>query len=115
MKCSRIILFGIFFTIFVRGQLSTAQEKRELVLKHSDELEVVLENGRYITHVLGNVIFETETGTIHCDSAVWDRGRATRLSGHVRFDDRDFRIKADSLYYDLRTQQATALGDSVEL
>src|SRR3990172_880580 len=75
----------------------------------------MLENGRYITHVLGNVIFETETGTIHCDSAIWDRGRATRLSGNVKFDDRDFRINSDSLYYDLRTQQATAFGKRVEL
>jgi len=94
---------------------SSAQEKRELILKHSNELEVVLENGRYITHVIGNVIFETETGQIHCDSAIWDKGKAARLSGNVRFDDRDFRIKADSVYYDIRTRQATALGQRVEL
>ena len=115
MKCSRNFLSAIFFIGFLFAPFTIAQEKRELVLKHSDELEVLLENGRYITHVLGNVIFETETGTIHCDSAIWDRGRATRLSGHVRFNDRDFLIISDSLFYDLRTQQATALGKKVEL
>ncbi len=115
MQSRRAIFFGILSAMLLTAPFTNAQEKRELVLKHSNELEVVLENGRYITHVIGDVIFETETGTIRCDSATWDRGRAARLSGNVRFDDRDFRINADSLYYDLRNQHATALGDKVEL
>ncbi len=97
------------------GAIGYAQDKTELVLKQSNVLEVVLENGRYITHVLGKVIFETETGQIHCDSAIWDKGQAARLSGHVRFDDKEFQLKADSIYYDLRTRQATARGKRVEL
>lgn len=114
MRCKKVLL-STLIVCSLTANSSFAQDKREIVLKHSDILEVVLENGRYITHVLGNVVFETETGTIYCDSAVWDRGRTTRLLGNVRFRDKDFQIDADSIHYNLQNRQATALGNKVEL
>lgn len=115
MKCELILFLTLSIVLLISAASVRSQEKRELVLKQSKQLEVVLENGRYITHVTGNVVFETETGQIRCDSAVWDKGKAARLKGNVRLDDRDFQIKSDSLFYNIGTREATALGKRVEL
>jgi len=101
--------------IWLAGSAAFAQEGGEIFLKHSNELEVVLENGRYITYVIGDVLFETETGTIRCDSAIWDKGKTIRLRGNVLYEDEEFSIKADSVLYNLRDKTADAFGQRVEL
>lgn len=105
------------FVLLVSAIAATisAQDKSELVLKHSNQLEVILEQGRYVTHVTGNVMFETETGKIYCDSAVWDKGRTVRLAGNVRLVDEKFSIESDSVLYTIKTRNALALGEHVEL
>ncbi|MGH8015816.1 MAG: OstA-like protein, partial [Candidatus Zixiibacteriota bacterium] len=115
MRSSNYIALSFLMITMTLVPSIFAQEKREIVLKHSDELEVVLVDGRYVTHVTGHVVFETESGTIECNSATWDRGRTTLLSGNVKLRDKDFRIDADSVDYNLRTRQAIARGDKVEL
>ena len=115
MRCSRLLISSTLLILFSGAAQISSQDKREIFLKHSDELEVVLVNGRYLTHVKGNVVFETETGTIKCDSATWDKGRTTKLNGNVRFRDKEFQIDADSIDYNLRNRQALARGEKVEL
>ena len=112
-KCNRILLILIFASLI--SSVAFSQDGGEIFLKHSNELEVVLENGRYITYVIGDVLFETETGTIRCDSAIWDKGKTIRLRGNVLYEDEEFSIKADSLLYNLRDKTADAFGQRVEL
>ena len=112
-KCIHF-LFYLFIVLLVNSAVSS-QEIGKIFLKHSNELEVILENGRYITYVIGDVLFETETGTIRCDSAIWDRGKTIRLRGNVFYEDEEFSIRADSLLYNLRNKTADAFGQRVEL
>jgi len=112
-KCKNILLFIIIVSL--AGSTAIAQKSGEIFLKHSNELEVVLENGRYITYVIGDVLFETETGTIRCDSAIWDKGKTIRLRGNIFYEDEKFSVRADSLLYNLRDKTADAFGQRVEL
>ena len=57
--------------VCVVASLVHAQKSDRVVLEHADHLEIVLVDGKYITNAVGNVIFQTETGRIACDSAVW--------------------------------------------
>ncbi len=92
------------------------QQKQKLVLDHADQFEVVLsKDNRYITYVTGNVVFKTETGFIYCDSARWLRGENVHLNGHVLIDEKEYRLESDSTYYDIRGEEALALGKRVEL
>ena len=113
VKCKNILLSIIIASL--AGTTAIAQKSGEIFLKHSNELEVVLENGRYITYVIGDVLFETETGTIRCDSAIWDKGKTIRLRGNIFYEDDKFSIRADSLLYNLKDKTADAFGQRVEL
>ncbi len=93
----------------------SAQEQSELTLTHMDELEVLLKDGRYLSYVTGNVEFETQSGKIYCDSAVWSQDEFVRLNGYVRVDDSAYSLTADSVYYDLVDSLVTAWGERVEL
>jgi len=112
-KCYHILLSLIIVSLV--GSVAFSQKSGDIFLKHSNELEVVLENGRYITYVIGDVLFETETGTIRCDSAIWDKGKTIHLRGNVFYEDEEFSIRADSLLYNLRDKTADAFGQRVEL
>jgi len=92
-----------------------SQQSRELVLDHSDQIEVVLVGQEYVTYVTGHVVFKTETGLIYCDSARWLRGQSVQLNGNVLFDDAEYRLEADSAFYDIADDEALALGKRVEL
>ena len=113
VKYKNILLFIIIVSL--AGSAAIAQKSGEIFLKHSNELEVVLENGRYITYVIGDVLFETESGTIRCDSAIWDKGKTIRLRGNIFYEDDKFSIRADSLLYNLKDKTADAFGQRVEL
>ena len=60
-------------------------------------------------------MFETENGWIYCDSAIWLRGERVRLQGKVIVDDVDYRLAADSIDYDLTSDESVARGSYVEL
>ncbi len=91
------------------------QQPQKIVLNHTDELEVVYENGRYVTYVNGNVDFKTESGHIYCDSAIFLKGVFANLRGRVFVDDTAYILRADSVYYKIPTEEATARGHHVEL
>ncbi len=93
----------------------TAKKDTKIDLQHSDVLEVVTAPRQDTTFVIGNVIFQTQTGTIYCDSAVWLKGQRVKLKGRVVVNDSAYRIAADSVDYDLVTGEANALGSYVEL
>ncbi|MEW6412811.1 MAG: putative LPS assembly protein LptD [Candidatus Zixiibacteriota bacterium] len=102
--------------ILALATTSYSQQKQKLVLHHADQFEVVLSSdNRYISYVTGHVAFKTETGFIYCDSARWLKGENVRLNGHVLIDERDYRLESDSVFYDLTTEEALALGKRVEL
>jgi len=82
---------------------------------YADHLEVVPTKDKQIWYVVGSVVFETESGWIYCDSAIWTRGERVKLQGKVIIDDADYRLAADSVDYDLLTHQAVARGSYVEL
>ena len=93
-------------------------ELRVLKYQHSDEYEVVLSrDGKTIDTMfaIGNVIFETDSGMIYCDSAIWAVGRDMALRGKVVIDDASYHLVADSVRYDEKTNIATAQGSYVEL
>lgn len=91
------------------------QNRQGFVLDRADQLEVVWENGRYITYVDGDVKFRTETGAVYCDSAVFLRGEYAKLRGNVFIDEQDYMLRADSVYYDIKKETALALGQNVQL
>ncbi|MFQ6009123.1 MAG: OstA-like protein [Candidatus Zixiibacteriota bacterium] len=92
-----------------------AQESDRVVLEHADQLEVVIVDEKYITYAIGNVVFQTETGRITCDSAVWRKNESVNLKGNVIVDDAKFHLSADSVFYDVVTSQTVARGSNVEL
>ncbi len=80
-----------------------------------DELEVLMKDGKYLSYITGNVVFETESGKIYCDSAVWSQDEYIRLNGNVRVVDSAYSLLADSVYYNLIDSLAIAYGERVEL
>jgi len=97
------------------GLAALAEEPQQLTLTHMDELEVMLKDGKYLSYVTGDVEFETKTGKIYCDSAVWSQGEFVRLNGRVRMDDSAYSLTADSVFYNLLDSIAFAWGERVEL
>ena len=101
--------------LFMATVSATAQDPRKLDLLYADETEFIFSKFQDTTYVSGSVIFETESGLVYCDSAMWAKGETVLLWGKVIIDDRDYRLAADSVHYDLISNQAVALGDYVEL
>ncbi len=89
--------------------------KESLQLEHSDQFEIQYDNDKYVTYVVGNVHFLTETGDIYCDSARWVKGEDVQLNGSVVVDDEKYFMKADSVFYDMGKEEYLALGENVEL
>ncbi len=110
---ARQILLGLL--ILGCGQQVPAQDEPKLILHYADHLEVVPSKTEQTWYAVGSVVFETEGGLIYCDSAVWLRGKRVRLNGSVILDDEDYRLAADSIDYDLLTDEAVARGSYVEL
>ncbi len=94
---------------------SERQAAARIHLEHADQVEVLLRDSTYLTYVVGHVAFQTETGRIYCDSAIWHRGQYVHLRGNVLVDDQDYRMVADSAFYDLLTREAVARGSDVQL
>jgi lipopolysaccharide assembly outer membrane protein LptD (OstA) len=92
-----------------------AQKRDGVVLEHTDQLEVFLVDEQYVTYLVGNVILQTETGRITCDSAVWRKGESVNLKGSVLIDDAKYRLTADSVFYNVVTAEMVARGSNVEL
>ncbi len=110
----RLILLVIFGSFLVAVSAS-GQGSQKLVLEHADQFEVIILGDKYVTYVVGNVDFVTETGHIYCDSARWLKGENVKLNGNVVFDDEKFRLKSDSAFYNIRTAESLARGKRVEL
>lgn len=92
---------------------SQSEETRRLYLQHADHLEIVFNPETH--YVSGHVIFETGTGQIYCDSAVWRKGDNVELRGNVIIDEQDYHLVADSAFYNIASREATARGAYVEL
>lgn len=92
-----------------------AQQFEKFQIQHADKWEVIFTPPPETHYVSGSVIFETETGLIYCDSAVWRKGESVFLRGRVVIDDADYYLVADSVRYSLTTDKALALGKYVEL
>jgi lipopolysaccharide assembly outer membrane protein LptD (OstA) len=88
---------------------------RRLDIQHADQWEVILSKVQDTTFYIGSVVFQTENGQIYCDSAIWLKGKKLKLKGRVILDDEDYHLAADSIDYDLVTNEAIAAGDYVEL
>jgi lipopolysaccharide assembly outer membrane protein LptD (OstA) len=108
-------LFFLTLLVVLVATSLQAQTSRKLDLLYADKTEFVFSKFQDSTFVSGAVIFETETGLIYCDSAMLAKGEMVVLWGKVVLDDRDYRLTADSVRYDLRSNRAVAVGDYVEL
>lgn len=94
---------------------AAAQTFEQFQIQHADKWEVIFTPPPETHYVSGNVIFQTESGLIYCDSAVWQKGETVILRGRVIVDDAEYYLVADSVRYNLSNDQATAMGDYVEL
>ncbi|UCC45537.1 MAG: LPS assembly protein LptD [Candidatus Zixiibacteriota bacterium] len=113
---NKILLVGLGLVgLLVTVAPAQEREIRDLILHYADRMEMVPRAGEQIWYVLGSVVFESEGGMVYCDSAVWVKGSEVDLLGSVVIDDTDFRLVADSVHYDLITNEALALGSYVEL
>ncbi|MCX6833987.1 MAG: putative LPS assembly protein LptD [candidate division Zixibacteria bacterium] len=102
------------FTLLLAADVC-GQKARKLDLLYADETEFIFSRLQDTTYVTGSVVFETESGLIYCDSAMWAKGKQVTLLGRVIIDDREYRLAADSVKYDLLTGRAVARGSYVEL
>lgn len=105
----------IVWLLLLSVSLAHGQRAQRLDLDHADLLEVLLGATQDTTIAVGSVAFRTESGTIACDSATWIRGKKAILRGSVIVEDKIYRLLADSVDYDLLTNQAIAKGPYVEL
>jgi lipopolysaccharide assembly outer membrane protein LptD (OstA) len=104
----------LVFTLLLAADVC-GQKTRKLDLLYADETEFIFSRLQDTTYVTGSVVFETESGLIYCDSAMWAKGKLVILWGQVIIDDREYRLAADSVTYDLLSGRAVARGSYVEL
>ncbi|MGD8605329.1 MAG: putative LPS assembly protein LptD, partial [Anaerolineales bacterium] len=90
-------------------------EEGRVKLDHADILELIMSAIEDTTYATGSVIFTTEHGVIYCDSAVFVKAKSINLRGNVVLDDDEYRLSADSVYYNIPSGDMTALGSHVEL
>jgi len=108
-----ILALTAVMLIFVAGPARSQQGRVDL--DYADIVELVPSKIEDTTYAVGSVVFTWGLGTIYCDSAIFVKGKSTRLLGNVILDDVDYRLVADSVFYDITANQATARGDYVEL
>lgn len=113
-KLASILTSGSLMAILLAA-VAFAQQPNRITLEHSNQMEIIQEDDKLVTYVVGDVVFRTETGTITCDTAIWRRGENVHLKGRVHINDRDFRMLADSVLYDINTEVAISRGDTVEV
>ncbi len=101
--------------VLLTAPLVSGQSIKSVVLERADEFEVVLEGDTYVTYAIGDVVFQVEGGRIYCDSAVFRKRESIDLKGDVVIDDKDYRLAADSVFYNIATSEAVARGSDVEL
>ncbi len=109
------IILAVLTTLFLTALSQSAQPPKKLDLQYADKTEFIFSKLQDTTFVTGAVVFQTETGMVYCDSAMWSRGDMAVLWGRVIIDDKEYHLAADSVRYDLRTGQAVARGSYVEL
>ncbi len=114
----KLIILGLFLTALLAARTGLSQTDGFLTIHHTDDFEIVFAEDRGADTIFarGNVIFETRSGMIYCDSAAWAMGSDVWLRGRVIIEDEEYRLAADdSVHYDLALRQAHAGGDYVEL
>ncbi|MBD3403558.1 LPS assembly protein LptD [candidate division GN15 bacterium] len=111
----RLPAWGALVAAMLLLGVAVAQQGGRLYLEHADNFEIVFDTDPETHYVSGNVIFQTGTGTIFCDSAVWRKGQDVILRGNVVIKEEDFHLQADSVSYNLEKRDAVALGSYVEL
>ncbi len=111
----RLLLYILIIILSINATSLPQDKSNRIKLDKSGNLEVLYENDKYVTYVKYDVVFETETGFIYCDSAILVKGENVHLMGNVMVDDADYKLMADSVYYDIITGEATARGEFVEL
>ncbi len=112
--------FSLVLCLLIAAASSTLAQENRLKIQHQDVFEVVFSKvpGQPDTSfAFGSVVLETASGImIYCDTAIYAVGADARLKGRVVIDDITFRLAAeDSVFYDIKTERATAYGDYVEL
>lgn len=113
-----LLMFAVLGMAFVAVTGAQARDPQTLHYQHSDEYQAVLtKDGKSVDtmYAFGNVIFETDSGMVYCDTAVWALDRNLLLRGKVIIDEVNYRLAADSVFYDQKTTEATARGSYVEL
>jgi len=113
-----LIIFGLLLAVVILAETAVSQTDGFLTIHHTDDFEIVFAKDRGADTIFarGNVIFETRSGMIYCDSASWAMGSDVWLRGRVIIEDAEYRLAADdSVHYDLLARQAHAGGDYVEL
>lgn len=95
---------------------ASAQTNRWIEILNSDRWSIAIGESEDTTHLWGNVILQTETSTVYCDSAIWAAKTGVKLYRNVIVDDKEFRLAADdSVSYQLKSKQMEAHGSYVEL
>jgi lipopolysaccharide export system protein LptA len=114
------LLIVTIFTLSLQSQdtLVTNQTKRKVELIHADEDVVIRDDisGKDVHHIIGNVKFRMNEGTLTCDSANYipDRAQISAYSrAHIEQGD-TLDLYGDYMFYDGKTDIALAKGN-VEL
>ena len=107
--------YSLIAIVLIAGLIGSSVRSADqpLQINHSDQFEVLNTPQGLVYYLVGNVVLETETGFIYCDSAVYRQGDKAHLKGRVVVDEADYRLTADSVAYDVSRKHAWAWGDSV--
>ncbi len=81
----------------------------------SDAFEIIRGAQKDTIYLTGNVTFYRDSGKLSADSALWVKGEAIILSGHVLIEDTTYQLTADRVRYDVPNQLAYAEGKEVKI
>ncbi len=110
----RLLTYLILLVLSVAG-VARSQSSKKLEWIYADKTEFSFSDAQDTIFWSGNVIFETETGLIYCDSAIMAVDSTVILRGRVIVDEEEYHLAADSVQYDLNSGRSVAVGEYLEL
>lgn len=111
---NKIIIYILIQILLINAALLPQDKSEKIKIIQMGYIEGSTLIDHYV-FVKNDVIIETESGLIYCDTAYVVKGDYINLIGNVVVDDADYKLSADSVYYNIRSREVIARGSFVEL
>jgi lipopolysaccharide export system protein LptA len=94
----------------------TEEEQRRVDILYADSTTIIQEDGIYTQKLTGSVELRMDSVFFYCDSAIIEDNQRVWAYGHIIIQQTDtISTFADSLEFDVETQEAILMGDTVIL